>query len=96
VAQQIPCSQNPDRQSVVAVQVPPGPFFPQLVLRQRFPVVQSVLTAQVLLQVPPVPHRNGSHIRVVPATHVPVPLHSEASVSVEPVHEPAAHEVPLA
>jgi hypothetical protein len=93
--QQIPCSQNPDMQSVVAVQVPPGPFFPQLMLRQRFPVVQSVSAPQVLLQAPPVPHRNGSHGCFVPATHVPVPLQSEASVSIDPVQEPAAQEVPL-
>jgi hypothetical protein len=95
VAQQIPCSQNPDKQSVVAMHVPPGGFFPQLVLTQKFPVVQSMLTAQLLLQVPVVPHWNGSHGRVAPRTHVPVPLQSEASVSVDPVHEPAAHEVPL-
>ena len=95
VAQQIPCSQNPEMQSAVAMQVPPGGFFPQLVLTQKFPVVQSVLAAQVFLQVPPVPHRNGSHFCVVPATHVPVPLQSEASVSVDPAHDPAAHEVPL-
>ena len=96
--QQIPCSQNPDMQSVVAVQVPPGPFFPQLVMRQRFPVVQSVLAAHVFLQVPPGPvvaHRNGSHGCVVPATHLPAPSHSETSVSVDPAHEPVAQEVPL-
>src|SRR5262249_49866791 len=96
VMQQIPCSQNPDMQSVVAVQVPPGPLFPPLPLRQRFPVVQSVLAAHVFLQVVPVPHRNGSHICFVPATHLPAPSHSEASVSVDPIHEPGAHEVPLA
>jgi hypothetical protein len=71
-------------------------FLPQLVARQRLPVVQSVFVAHVLLQVPPVPHRNGSHGCVVPATQVPVPLHSDASVCVEPAHEPGAHEVPLA
>jgi hypothetical protein len=71
-------------------------FFPQLVLVQKFPVVQSALVAQVLLHVMLVPHRNGAHGCVVPATHVPVPLHSEASFCVDPVHEPAAHEVPLA
>jgi hypothetical protein len=96
VAQQIPCSQNPDMQSAVPVQVPPAGFFPQLMLVQKFPVVQSGLPAQVFLQVPPVPHTNGSHICVVPATHVPVPLQSEASVSVDPAHDPAAQEVPLA
>jgi hypothetical protein len=96
VMQQIPCSQNPDRQSAAAAQVPPGGFFPQLVLTQKFPVVQSVLAAHEFLHVPPVPHRNGSHGCVVPATHLPAPSHSEASVSVDPAHEPAAHEVPLA
>jgi hypothetical protein len=95
VAQQMPCSQNPDRQSVVAVQVPPGGFFPQLVLTQKFPDVQSVFAAQVLLQLPPVPHRKGSQGCVLPAMHLPAPSHSEASVSVDPAHEPTAHEVPL-
>jgi hypothetical protein len=83
-------------QSVVAVQVPPFGFFPQLVLRQRFPVEQSALVAHVLLQVPPVPHRNGSHMCVVPATHLPAPSQRDASVSVDPIHDPAAQDVPLA
>ena len=96
VAQQIPCSQNPDMQSVVAVHVPPIGFFPQLVPRQRFPIVQSVLAVHVALHVPPVPHRKGSHGCILPATHLPAPSHSEASVCIDPVHEPAAQDVPLA
>jgi hypothetical protein len=94
--QQIPCWQNPDMQSVAAVHVAPSGFFPQLPLVQTFPVEQSASVAHVLLQVPAVPHTKGAHGCVVPATQLPAPSQSEASVSVEPAHEPAAHEVPLA
>jgi len=47
VAQQIPCSQNPEMQSAVAVQVPPGGFFPQLVLTQKFRFLHDEIEAGI-------------------------------------------------
>ena len=55
VAQQTPCSQNPELHSPAAPQVAPIGFLPQLLERQVFGLVQSAVDAQVIRQVPPVP-----------------------------------------
>jgi hypothetical protein len=94
--QQMPCSQRPDMQSDAAVHVPPGDFFPQLPLRQRFPPEQSAFVVQVLRQVASVLHVKGVHIRFVPGTHAPAPLQVGLGVKVEPVHAPGPQTVPLA
>jgi hypothetical protein len=56
VAQQMPCSQNPDMQSDVAAQVPPTDFFPQLPFRHRFPLEHCAFVVQDVKQLPPVSH----------------------------------------
>jgi hypothetical protein len=94
--QQMPCSQKPDMQSVVAVQVPPAGFFPQLPLRHRFPPEQSAFVVQVLRQVASVLHWNGVQARIVPGTQTPAPSQVGLGVNVAPVHAPAPHTVPLA
>jgi hypothetical protein len=60
-AQQTPCWQKPDAQSVVAVQVAPSGSSAQLAALQQivplqvYPVAQSALVAQVVRQSPPAP-----------------------------------------
>jgi hypothetical protein len=94
--QQIPCSQKPDWQSDVAVQVPPIGFFPQLPLRHRFPPEHIVFAVQALKQTPPVLHWYGVHCCAAGMTHVPVPLHVDLFVKVVPVHVLCAQTVPAA
>jgi hypothetical protein len=55
---------------------------------------QSVFAVQVVRHAP-VPQAYGSHIEVVAAWQVPVPLHERAAVSVDPVQLAAAHCVPV-
>ena len=89
-SQQTPCAQNPDRHSPPAPHATPGPFLAQLPPMQVKGATQSVLTVHVVRQAVP-PHAYGSHIDVVAAWQVPVPLHDRVDVSVEPVHVAAAH-----
>jgi len=51
---------------------------------------QWASVVQVVRQAVPV-HAYGSHIDVVAAWQVPVPLHDRVDVSVEPVQVAAAH-----
>ena len=55
VAQQTPCSQNPELHSVAPPQVAPIGFLPQLPEMQVFGFVHSAVVPQVMRQVPPVP-----------------------------------------
>jgi hypothetical protein len=78
------------------VQVDPGGFLPQLPVMQLFGETQSAFVAQVTLHALVDPHRNGSHIDVVPALHSPAPSQVPAEVSVDPVQEGGMHWVPAA
>jgi hypothetical protein len=95
VAQQMLCAQMPLAQSPFAAQLLPLGRFTQTPMTQTLGETQSVSTLQVLRQAP-VPHTNGSHIDVVAAWQVPVPLHVRADVSVDPVQLAATHCVPAA
>ena len=55
VAQQTPCSQNPELHSPAAPQVAPIGFLPQLPLMQVFGLVQSALVVQLVRQAPAAP-----------------------------------------
>jgi len=44
----------------------------------------------------PAPHAYGAHDTFVGVTHMPLPLHVDAGVSVDPVHVEAAQIVPAA
>jgi hypothetical protein len=55
VWQHTPCSQRPEPQSAAAVQAVPSGFFPQLMLVQTFPVVQSAAVEQAPRQEPAAP-----------------------------------------
>jgi hypothetical protein len=95
VAQQTPWAQNPDRHSPLAPHPTPVDFFAQLPPMQVKGATQSVSTVHVvrhaaLLQL------YGSHIDVVAAWQVPVPLHDRDDVSVELVQVAAPHWVPAA
>jgi hypothetical protein len=57
VAQQTPCSQNPELHSPAAPHVAPIGFLPQLVPLQVFGLLQSADDPQVVRQVPAAPHR---------------------------------------
>lgn len=61
-AQQTPCWQKPDAQSVVAAQVAPRGLSAQLAALQQIvplqmnPVAQSAVVVQIVEQSPPAPH----------------------------------------
>jgi hypothetical protein len=95
VAQQTLWAQMALAQSPFAVQAAPLGRFTQTPPEQMFGDAQSVSTVQVVLQAP-VPQANGSHIDVVAAWQVPVPLQVRVDVSVEPVQLAATQLVPAA
>ena len=64
------------------------------VAMHTLPAVQFAVVAHVVPQTAPL-QRYGAQLCVLPATHVPPPLHFEAAVSVLPAHIAAAHDVPL-
>jgi hypothetical protein len=69
-----------------------GTHFP---LMQRLPAVQFAVVAQVVGQAAPA-HRYAPQFVVPPATHVPMPSHVDALVSVLPLHDAATQVSPLA
>ena len=93
--QQKPWAQKPVRHSGPLPQATPMPFLTQLPPLHVNGATQSVSTLQVALHTP-VPQAYGSHIDVVAAWQVPVPLHERVDVSVDPVQLAAAHWVPAA
>ena len=93
VAQQTPWAQKPETHSPFAPQARPMPFFAQLPPWQVNGATQSASSVQVERHAVP-PHTYGSHIDVVAAWQVPLPLHDRDAVSVEPVQVAAAHCVP--
>ena len=93
--QQTPCAQKPDIHSPPAPQATPIPFLVQLPPMQVLGDTHSASTVQVLRQAAP-PQAYGSHVDVVAAWQVPLPLHDRVDVSVEPVQLAAAHCVPAA
>jgi hypothetical protein len=95
VAQQTLCAQMPLAQSVPAAHPAPFGRLVQTPLEQMFGETQSVSALHDILQTPE-PHPYGSHIDVVAAWHVPVPLQVRADVSVDPVQVAAAQVVPAA
>jgi hypothetical protein len=96
--QQTLLTQNPDAQSEFSPDehVPPTGIFPQLMVTQVLPVVQSA--AEVVHDVlqAPVPHWYGTHELVVAGRHAPIPSHDRGADSVEPVQVAAPHPVPTA
>jgi len=93
VPQQTPWAQKPDWHSAFAPHTEVSTFLVQLPPLQVNGATQSASAVQVALQTPD-PHAYGSHIDVVAAWQVPVPLHDRAAVSVDPVQLAAAHWVP--
>jgi hypothetical protein len=57
VAQQTPCWQNPELQSLSLPHVAPGGARPQLLLVHTLPGLQSELVLHVVRHCPVVPHR---------------------------------------
>jgi hypothetical protein len=84
VAQQTPWAQLPFMHSPPLAQAMPFAFLVQLPPIQLKGATQSALVVHVVRQAP-VPQTYGSHIDVVAAWQVPVPLHDRAEVSVDPV-----------
>jgi hypothetical protein len=95
VAQQTPCAQNPVPHSGPDPHATPTPFLAQLPPMQVNGATQSASTVQVALQAF-VPQAYGSHIEVVAAWQVPVPLQDRDDVSVDPVQLAVAQVVPAA
>jgi hypothetical protein len=93
--QQTPWAQKPERHSPPAPQATPTAFFAQLPPMQVKGARQSELTVQVVRQAV-APQLYGSHIFVVAAWQVPVPLHERAEVSVAPVQLCVPQVVPAA
>jgi len=93
VAQQTPWAQNPDRHSPLAPHATPVAFLAQLPPMQVKGATQSVSTVHVVRQTA-APQLYGSHIDIVAAWQVPVPLQDRDDVSVELVHVAAPHCVP--
>ena len=91
--QQTPWAQNPLTHSGPLPQATPICFLAQLPPMQVKGATQSVSTVQVVLHAPD-PHAYGSHIDVVAAWQVPVPLHDRVEVSVDPMQLAPAHCVP--
>jgi hypothetical protein len=98
VAQQTPCAQKSDAQSLATAHVAPFAAFPQLVPVQTFGDAQSLGAAHEVLQTPatPAPHAYGAQDDDVTVWHVPVPLQVRAGVKVVPEQLAAAHCVPAA
>jgi len=96
--QQTLLTQNPDAQSEFRPDehVPPIGIFPQLMVTQVLPVVQSA--AEVVHDVlhAPVPHWYGAHELIVAGRHAPAPSHDRGDDSVDPVQLAAPHAVPTA
>jgi hypothetical protein len=94
VAQQMPCAQNPESQSVPCTQAAPMGARPQLPFMHCAGVTHCVLPLQVVRQSLPAPQTNGAQVSDAPAMHVPAPSQVDDSRRVEPVQLPAAHSVP--
>ena len=93
--QQTPWAQKPDWHSPPAAQVAPSVFLIQLPPMQLKGATQSAWVVQVVRHAP-VPQAYGSHIDVVAAWQLPLPLHDRVDVSVEPVQLAVPHVVPAA
>jgi hypothetical protein len=93
--QQIPCSQKPELHSTALPQVAPTGFLPQLPLRQLLGATQSLSLAQIVRQLPVVPHMNGAHDCPGVVTQVPRPSQRNAVVSVETSQPAGLHIVPV-
>ena len=94
VAQQVPCSQKPDRHSEAPPQVRPVGFLPQAPLTQTLGATQSVSAVQPILQ-ELVSQTYAPHDCGVVAWQVPVPLQVRAGVSVGVVQVAATQVVPV-
>jgi hypothetical protein len=94
VPQQTPCAQLPVRHSPPAPQATPLAFLAQLPPMQVKGATQWASVVHVVRHAVP-PQAYGSHIDVVAAWQVPVPLHDRDDVSVEPVQLSAPHCVPV-
>jgi hypothetical protein len=94
--QQNPSAQNPLAHWLAAVHTPPmpsgGTHWPAM---HTLPAVQVADVAHVVPQAAP-EQRYAPQLDVAPGTHVPLPLHDDAPVSVLPLHEAAAQGSPLA
>jgi len=98
VAQQKPCAQIPELQSLPAAQVNPFGRLPQLVPLHTLGATQSVADVagvHAALQVALLSQRYGSHAEEVTVWQTPAPLHVRVGVRVEPVQAAATHAVPV-
>jgi hypothetical protein len=96
VAQQIPCAQNPELQSVAVAQLAPIGARPQLPFLHVLPAAQSASTVQVVLHWPPAAQENGTQDRLAVVTQVPRPSQRPAKVSVDPAQPPCWQATPAA
>ena len=93
--QQTPWAQKPERHSPPAPHATPTVFLAQLPPMHVNGAMQSASTVHVVRHAPE-PQAYGSHMDVVAAWHVPVPLQDRDDVSVDPVQVADAHCVPAA
>jgi hypothetical protein len=96
VAQQTPCAQNPELQSVAVAQLAPIGPLPQLPFLHVLPVAQSPSTVQVVLHWPPAAQENGAQDWLGVGTQVPTPSQRPEKVSVDPVQPPCWQSTPPA
>jgi len=74
VAQQTPCAQNPEAQSLAVLHGVPGGFGPQLPLTQAAPPTQSASLPQSARQaLPPALHMYGPQLSVAAVPQAPAP-----------------------
>jgi len=74
VAQQTPCAQNPEAQSLAVAHGVPGGLGPQLPFTHAAPPTQSALLAQSARHAFPAPsHMYGPQLSLAAAPHAPAP-----------------------
>jgi hypothetical protein len=95
VLQQMPPSQYPETHSIAVVHVEPFVFCTQTLPTQLYPVTQSELAAQLVLQVV-APQMYGLHDFSMPAAQVPEASQRPASVWAPAMHESMPQTVPTA
>jgi hypothetical protein len=98
--QQTPCSQNPEAHSLAAPQATPTPLSVHAVPLQLAGETHSLGVApgaQLVLQLVLVASqtKKPGQALLVAARQMPAPSQVRAEVSVEPLHDPATHWVPV-
>jgi hypothetical protein len=95
--QHTPSAQKPEAQSVLALQLAPFIFLPQLLFTHCWPPAHWLVCVHVSKQAPVVgSHENGAQMIVGPGLQRPRPSHERAPTTASPSHMPFPHSVPAA